>query len=862
MVQAFMEGVGPARLVLVSRRFISAREASLKTPVYEVKPLSREDAVRLVAVLEQRRNRTLAEALADATGGNPLLIQLALADDTQAWAGKPSDATSALRRSIEQRATGAVAKVLALLTAASASLDEGELARAAGRTGREALDDLRKNLLVVREGTRVVIAPLAAPIAAEVLGEPTDATWRALAQIGERMLASSGHDDVALVVACRAHLALGDAPRALELAQAHPQARAAAPTASLSLLLCDVAGQARGLAGGALRLLAREQLRVGDYDAAIRTLGDVPKPRAREDAERTALLRAEALIRAGEPEAAQRALDALGARKDESLGVSLTRATLATLRGELSAARQTLENLEAPTEGIPQLASRRAVQLAASHLYEERYDLTHAWTTRARAAQKAAGLPVEPVVTILDVHALLGLGEVDRAEQVIAREAAGRPDAPMLEIAALVRRGEYVRALALGDAALTAVDRRADLLFRSVLARDLARACVGTGQLARAARMTKLAEVGADEPGLAVLRPICDADLARAAEAEGDLARARRRIDRAFARIPESPFVAIDSQVLRGEVPVPYRGSPPIAHAYAALRGAELALAEGRLVDARARARSAAELYARSRLHHETARARLALAEACVRLGDDDEALSAIAQCEELAAPRGYAPLLVGLALVRAALAERTGDLAQAARALGQAVALAGESVDAALAQAASRLGVPARPDASRRPYQAAVSRLGLDRKADFVWRVGARAYLSGKADVPPEPVACIVEVASRSVLVTGHAKLELPEQRLALLCALAEAGDAGATLEELFVRVWRGTFHPLRHRNAVYVALTRLKETLRPISGDVQLAHDGDRYRLAGALPVAVRRRADSRGLREALSDGSDPSR
>jgi hypothetical protein len=51
-----------------------------------------------------------------------------------------------------------------------------------------------------------------------------------------------------------------------------------------------------------------------------------------------------------------------------------------------------------------------------------------------------------------------------------------------------------------------------------------------------------------------------------------------------------------------------------------------------------------------------------------------------------------------------------------------------------------------------------------------------------------------------------------------------------------------------------VYVALARLKESLRPFARDVRIAHDGDRYRLAGPLPVAVCRKADPDGVRDAL--------
>jgi hypothetical protein len=907
IIRRFASHDGQARLVLVSRRFITAREAAFRAPVYEVERLSHGDTVRLVRALEEERGRTLADDLADATGGNPLLVKVALAE--AALPRIEANATDALRRSVEERAKGTGRKVFALLAAAEGPLGEGDVLRVTGKGGREAIDELRKHLLVLRDGSRITIAPPVFSLVQETLGPPDAATWKTLAALGEHALGASGHDDTALMLAARAQLALGDVDRALQLLREHAIARAAAPTAAMERVLREAASKSPAHASTALRLLARELLRVGDYESARLTLDELPAPTSREDAERVALLRAESHIRAGEPEAAQRALDALervaakaeanakgkkavsGAKRagGVSPGVVLTRAQLAILRGELAPARATLEELAAATTDVPQLEARRAVEIAASHLYEERYELTHAWTSRARAAQKAGGIPVERVVTILDVHALLGLGEVDRAEEVLARETRGRPDGGALELAALVRRGELARALEVGDAALAALDQRADRLFRSVLARDLTRACIGTGQLARADRMLRLAESAGDDPGLAALRAICDAERARLAEAEGDAARAKTHIESAYARIPGSPFVAIDREVMSGRMPE--RGSldgdstatktsskkkastsngdmPAVARAYAALRGAELALAQGDMNTALDAADLAERYHANARLWYETARARLARAEALTRLhraaADEHAASTALREragralegCEEIASAQGYAPVLAACSIVRAALGEASGDLDAAARAIEAAVRFAGEGIDASLARAAARLGIEAREPrgAGPRPYAARIDRLGLLRTADIVWRVGTRTYLRRREEAAPEPVACTVDLDDRRVRAAGGKELELPEQRLALLSALAESGDGGASLEEIFARVWGGSFHPLRHRNAVYVALARLKESLRPFARDVRIAHDGDRYRLAGPLPVAVCRKADADGVRDAL--------
>jgi hypothetical protein len=51
-----------------------------------------------------------------------------------------------------------------------------------------------------------------------------------------------------------------------------------------------------------------------------------------------------------------------------------------------------------------------------------------------------------------------------------------------------------------------------------------------------------------------------------------------------------------------------------------------------------------------------------------------------------------------------------------------------------------------------------------------------------------------------------------------------------------------------------VYVALTRLKESLKPLARDVRITLEGERYRLAG--PVGVCRSAE----RAFLSGASQP--
>jgi hypothetical protein len=169
---------------------------------------------------------------------------------------------------------------------------------------------------------------------------------------------------------------------------------------------------------------------------------------------------------------------------------------------------------------------------------------------------------------------------------------------------------------------------------------------------------------------------------------------------------------------------------------------------------------------------------------------------------------------------------------------------------DPGLARACRRIGVtpPARGDEAA-PWAALVTRLGLDRPLDHAWTLSGRTYLLDARETPAEPFSLIVDV-DEGLAWSRRARVELPRQRLGLLVALAEAGDAGASIEDLYTRVWGGPpYHPLRHRNTVYVAITRLRASLEPAVGaDVLLEHGDGRYRLASTVRVAVRRAHVSR--------------
>ncbi|MBZ0232762.1 MAG: helix-turn-helix domain-containing protein, partial [Deltaproteobacteria bacterium] len=76
------------------------------------------------------------------------------------------------------------------------------------------------------------------------------------------------------------------------------------------------------------------------------------------------------------------------------------------------------------------------------------------------------------------------------------------------------------------------------------------------------------------------------------------------------------------------------------------------------------------------------------------------------------------------------------------------------------------------------------------------------------------------------------------------LLAALVDADGAVVSAEQLFLGVWGGReYHPLRHRNTVYVAVKRLRQTLKALIQDerevIETAAGG--WRVADGVDIAV---------------------
>ena len=104
-----------------------------------------------------------------------------------------------------------------------------------------------------------------------------------------------------------------------------------------------------------------------------------------------------------------------------------------------------------------------------------------------------------------------------------------------------------------------------------------------------------------------------------------------------------------------------------------------------------------------------------------------------------------------------------------------------------------------------------------------------------------------------RAVITCNHGGQVAIDRGRPLACelfaALVEASGAVVPAEQLFLGVWGGReYHPLRHRNTVYVAVKRLRQTLKGLTADereiIETAAGG--WRVADGVDAVVVRPAD----------------
>jgi DNA-binding winged helix-turn-helix (wHTH) protein len=201
--------------------------------------------------------------------------------------------------------------------------------------------------------------------------------------------------------------------------------------------------------------------------------------------------------------------------------------------------------------------------------------------------------------------------------------------------------------------------------------------------------------------------------------------------------------------------------------------------------------------------------------------------------------------VLARCALVKAAIARKRGGDPRTPLAIAADPAFPeGRAVLAARGEAQAQPGV-----------RATLAGLGLlaGPRHRLSGRSGARVVTDAELEAARAAHAVVVEPARASLTARGPDGAPRVDRGRPLLCellaVLVDAQGQVVSPEALFLQVWGGPeYHPLRHRNTLYVGLKRLRQALRDLFGDdreiVETAAGG--WRLADGVDAIVVRPAD----------------
>ncbi|HTJ43668.1 MAG TPA: winged helix-turn-helix domain-containing protein [Kofleriaceae bacterium] len=707
-----------------------------------------------------------------------------------------------------------------------------------------------------------------------------------------------------VVEAVRHLVAAGDAEEAWELAQ-HAYRSVAA--AGLDHLLLDdlramgglLAGDREQIALMSARILVRRS-QIAEAADVLAALGD----RGSHASFRWLVLSGEVAQRRGrlgESESFFRRGRAAATTPAEKLQAALELADVASLRGQNDEARRVLEAARAEHEPLaPRDQGRFGWSIVLSYIIEERF------AEAAIAAQQAAAPlggggheDLEVLLALLEVLARAELDDLAGATALLDRVVARATAAGALRehVQQLYRglisffAGELATAEGQLATSFSYLTDHADHVMASIGGYYHVSALLARGEIALgvdlAARMTRLAAAseletlaphgravqaeallaagrtdearGLAEAALAAPR-VCDQArwlahtvLARAAAEAGDLATARAHLNDAIAPLGGDPDATAEHlQYARAR-----RAAHDLEIARVELAGGDPTRAAEAAERARRHYRSTGRRGQEARATIAVAAARAALAVGAPEIGaptgsltrggpgvELDAAEEAVGAAELLARACGYRRVLARCALVRAAIARKRGGDPRISLAIAADPAFPeGRAVLAARGEAEAQPGV-----------RATLAGLGLlaGPRHRVSGRGGARVVTDAELEAVRATHPIVVEPARASLTAHAGGATRVDRGR-PLLCelfaVLVDAQGQVVTPEALFLQVWGGPeYHPLRHRNTLYVGLKRLRQALRDLLGDdreiVETASGG--WRLADGVDAVVVRPAD----------------
>lgn len=632
-------------------------------------------------------------------------------------------------------------------------------------------------------------------------------------------------------------------------------------------------------------LLARTLVRASALDEADAVLGAIG-PRAGDAEEaRLAALAGEIAQRRGrllDAEVEFERAAALAVDDGGRFAARVQLASVAALRGQTDEARRIVDELSAASAApTPHQRARCAWVRTTSWMFEERYERAAVAARTARLELASAG-PDDLAGRLAMLETLAAIEAEDVAH---VREAAAQIDEAGLRrrVATLYRAvvehagGGSRRAAATLVETFEALSAQGDAVNACLAGHYGAAALAATGALGDARALAERAGAAARTARLEAVAAQSLAQQALLAAESMDRVTAHRLADEALS----SPHVGARSRAtahaaharaytIEGDIP---RALESIARAQLAVADPELSSARA-VIDAEQAAielvggnlEHAVELAERCVTHyrervreHETARARLVLAAsylARARQADLVLAERTIAQARELADRGELRAIQVGCSILSAALARRAGREALAEQLLADALReLDPEraSVYAATLLAAIDAGFAAW---ALPGVAALLAHIGFSGAVDLylVDRRGRRAATRAEAERERGARELFVDELDEAIVARrGAASILGRPMQCALLSTLIQARGEHVSPEDLYRRVWGGaTYHPLHHRNALYVALNRLRAGLEEIlPGRDVVVRTAAGWRIADDVDacVAVAARQPSRG-------------
>jgi tetratricopeptide (TPR) repeat protein len=744
----------------------------------------------------------------------------------------------------------------------------------------EALRDLEQRFLLDTDHDLLVVHDLIGEaLLAQTSPEELATAHRESAELCLEQLRGDDQRSLLLAVDAVTHfIAAGHHQRAWDLIETWFPSLAAAGSEHLLLEPLD---QLRAALPGhqiAIDLLiARCLIRASLIEQAGAVLARVDNNRSPGEEARHALLSGEIAQRRGELDRAEELFERAAAHAPDQTArwqARLQSASVAAFRGDGARAREILDT--ALTE-LPNPTARQRARWgwtrAMSWSLDERFEIAAGELRRIRTELAGSVSGISDLIRRLAMLEILAYIECDQMQE--ARATSKLLD----EAGARKRVADLYRALvAYGDgdtrASATALVDAYDYLkghgdtLNTVVAGYYGIASmVAIGQIgeaqALAERTAKLvkragmlgvtAQIISQQAMLAAEAVQSSAahrlaDQALAIDAIGPRSRARAHNAHARAYTIEGDIsLALEQLALAREA----ISAPDLEAARPTLdvEQAAIELVGGNLERAVELAESAATHFRERSRDFEAARAQMVLAGCYVARGrraDIVFAEQALANASELADRGELSSIQVGCAILSAALAKRANRgkaaddvLANALRTLGpERGTLAANTLLAAIENGAVAAAVPG--------AVALLGHLGLSEAVGcyIVDQHGRRA--ATEKDVARERGLRELFVdEARSVIAGRGGEVEISGRPMqcALLSVLIQARGESVAPDTLYKRVWGvSEYHPLQHRNALYVAINRLRKSLKKIVPDREVVLRGNNgWRLPADLDACA---------------------